>query len=312
MIESLIKQENKGRKAAINKLNSYLTNPGRFSILIIGHRGTGKTHWLKELQKVHEKSGFNLKSIFFLTALKANSFTEKKWEDLLNNNNKGLFVITDVEELTKESQSLLFEGISTGEGGKFGFKEKIFDLRIAFTTTKSISALRDTETYLTHKFFDRICQFAVKFPCYQRGDNNIWKDFKKTWKKMCFEKQNTLPGIELKEWLESTSIILHGNFRDLDKLAINWHNYRLQEGFKEENILNLVQSDFFNFYRFPEHNDDIKKTFEIDEDSNWYDNKDNFKAAYTKYLKEKHGTLRKGAKEAGVSYRTMERWSNGK
>ena len=311
-IDSLIKNENSKRKTAITKLNVYLTNPGRFSILIIGFRGTGKAHWLTELQKLHKEANLNLDSITFINALKANGFSEVDWIKTFKNTNNGLLVITDIEELTKKNQAVLFEGISTGEGGKFGFKKKEYIIRIAFTSTKSISILRDSETYLTHKFFDRICQFAVKLPSYSDGNINVWKDFKKTWNKMCFEQHNKIPGNELKEWLENSSIILHGNFRDLDKLAINWHNYRLQDTIEEENILSHVKSDFDEFYRFPEHNQDLKRTFEISEDLPWIDNLDNFKEAYTRFIKEKHGTLKQGAKKAGISYRTMERWENGR
>ncbi|WP_405293744.1 sigma 54-interacting transcriptional regulator [Algibacter sp. Ld11] len=311
-IENLIKKENTKRKPSIKKLNSYLTNPGRFSILVIGQRGTGKAHWLTQIQIKHQSASKNLENINFVNAKKSNDFTDIQWENTFKKSNNGLLVITDIEELNKEAQASLFEGISTGKGGKFGFREKVFDIRIAFTTTKSISSLRDSETYLTHKFFDRICQFAVKFPSYQRGDRNTWKDFKKTWHKMCFEEHNTLPGEELKEWLENGNIILHGNFRDLDKLAINWHNYRLQDDIQEENILELVKSDFNDFYRFPEHNDNLKREFEISDDITWNDNLDNFKEAYTRFIKEKYGSLKQGAKKAGISYRTMERWANGK
>lgn len=311
-IESLIKSENKQRKQAIKKLNSFLTNPGRFSVLVIGFRGTGKAHWLTQIQELHKRSTNNLDTIIFINAIKASRFTEKDWIDTFEEANNGLLVITDTEELTKAGQAVLFEGISTGEGGKFGFKKKEYDIRIAFTSTKSISSLRDSETYLTHKFFDRICQFAVKLPSYKEANIKIWQDFVKTWKKMNFEQHNKLPGNELKEWLKNGNIILHGNFRDLDKLAINWHNYRLQKGIDEENILELVKSDFNDFYRFPEHNDNLKREFEISEDLPWNDNLDNFKEAYTRFIKERYGSLRQGAKKAGISYRTMERWANGK
>lgn len=311
-IKELLKNENNKRKEAINKLNSYLTNPGRFSILVIGNRGTGKTHWLNQLQITHKSTSKNLDNISFINAIKSNHFTNTEWENIFKKSNNGLLVINDIEELNKKGQATLFEGISTGEGGKFGFNKKKYDLRIAFTSTKSISTLRDNETYLTHKFFDRICQLAVKLPFYVGADKSIWRDFKKTWKKMCFKEHNKLPGNELKEWLENGNNILHGNFRDLDKLAINWHNYRLQINTKEENILNLVKSDFNEFYRFPEHNDNLKRKFEISEDITWQDNLDNFKEAYTRFIKEKDGSLKQGAKRAGVSYRTMERWENSK
>lgn len=305
-LTKIFRNETKQRKKSITKLHSYLTNPGRFSVLLLGLRGTGKKHWLKKIQHIYKDDELNLNSIVFASALAANKKKETDWDNLFKLSNNGLLVISDIESLNKESQGILFEGISTGKGGKFGFNEKKYDIRIAFTSSKSISTLRDTETYLSHYFFDRICQFAVKLPSFEEANKTIWADFKKSWDKMCFEKHNNYPN-NLKKWLETFNQPLHGNFRDLDKLAINWHNYRLQEK-KEEDILNLVKSDFISFYHFPEHNSDVNNLMEISEDQSWSKNLDNFRAFYKNYLIEKYGSIRKGAKISGLSHRTIESW----
>lgn len=305
-IIKLIKGEGKKRKAAIIKLNSYLTNPGRFSILILGFRGTGKAHWLKEIQNIYKEDNKILDHIVSISAFNTNKYNEQDWTNLFNDSDNGLLVISDIEDLNKESQGLLFNGISTGDGGMFGFKEKEFNIRIAFTSTKDITTLRDNETYLTHKFFDRICQFAVKMPTFDEANYFIWEDFKKSWDKMSFESHNEYPE-GLKIWLNKLESPLYGNFRDLDKLAINWHNYRLLNK-KEDKILKLVRDDFFNYYHFPEHKTDINNEFEISKSTGWDGNLKNFRLFYKNYIKTKHGSLRKGEIESKMSYRTMEGW----
>ncbi|QHI35294.1 hypothetical protein IMCC3317_06400 [Kordia antarctica] len=307
-MNDLFKTEIGKRREAVQKLNSFITNPGRFSILFLGSRGTGKAHWLKELQEFYKKEAdLNLQKSVFIGAANSNKNGENDWIKIFEKVNHGLLVITDVEELTKESQALLFKGISSGQGGKFGFDKKEYDIRIAFTSTKSVSSLRDSEVYLAHKFFDRICQFAVELPSYKDYNRSIWKDFKKTWNKMSFEKENNLPEGKLREWLENQGHSFYGNFRDLDKIAVNWHNYRLQ-GNSEEKILDLLRKDFDRFYKFPEHSDNFIKEFQISEDSNWKANLNDFKLFYKQYISEKYGSLRKGETETAISYRTMERW----
>jgi predicted AAA+ superfamily ATPase len=44
------------RKTPIEDLIGYLHNPGRFSVLVLGARGTGKTHWLNEISKANKQN----------------------------------------------------------------------------------------------------------------------------------------------------------------------------------------------------------------------------------------------------------------
>lgn len=303
----LLKSESKRRKEAISKLHSYVINPGRFSILLLGARGTGKTYWLQELQNLYKTKSIFLDNITLINSSVINSYSKSDWTKVFEKSNNGLLVIQDIENLNKESQALLFDGISTGQGGKIGFEKKEFDIRIAFTSSKNIALLRDNELYLSHKFFDRICQFAVELPSYEKGSSIIWKDFVKTWRKMNFQEHLDLPSTELKDWLESNNLTLFGNFRDLDKIAIIWHNYRLL-GTEEASILDKVKKDFINFCKYPENKSDGKKHLEIRSELSWDDNLHYFKMRYKEYIIAKYGSLKLGAKEAGNSYRTMERW----
>lgn len=301
-----LKSETKERTEAIRKLEGFLLNPGRFSVLVLGMRGTGKTHWLREIQKCHSTEK-HLTGLVVVNAALAKNSNQDYWNEKFKQADKKLLVIEDVENMSKESQEILFDGLSTGEGAKYGFGDKNFEFRIAFTSTFDIKTLRDTEEYLSHKFFDRISQFVVRLPSYTDSTKSIWKDFQLSWKKMKFEKSNDMPSIELRTWLENHSHELHGHFRDLDKIAINWHHYRII-GKKEDEILGLVTQDFKELFHFPEHKSELSTAFHINGSLDWEGNLRKFKRHFKEWVKVEFGSLRKGEKKVGVSYRTIERW----
>jgi hypothetical protein len=305
-LEKILKSETKERADVICELEGFLLNPGRFSVLIIGMRGTGKSYWLELIQSSYSDDK-HLSGLVMVNAALAKNSNQDYWSETFKKANMKLMIVEDVEKLSKESQEILFDGLSTGHGAKYGFDEKKFEFRIAFTSTFDIKTLRDTEEYLSHKFFDRISQFVVKLPSYTDLNQTVWKDFQLTWKKMKFETNNDLPGLELKTWLEEHSQELHGHFRDLDKIAINWHHCRIS-GRKENEILSLVTEDFREWFHFPEHKSELFNAFHIDDSLDWEGNMRKFKKYYKEWVKVEYGSLRKGEKKSGVSYRTMERW----
>lgn len=299
-----LKNEPKQRKNAIEDLISFLTNPGRFSILVLGDRGTGKSHWIKKIA-LHYKEKDCLGKIVSINSLTINDKTEDYWDVKFKEADQGLLVIKDVEKLNNQTQAMLFEFLST-TNGKYGLNEKNFTCRIIFTSTFSIETLRDTEEFLSHYFFDRIAQLVTRFPSFSETDRSIWNDFKTTWDKMEFPKED-FPN-NFQSWIESNSQKLHGNFRDLDKLAINWRNYQLRKGFNDDDILKKVTSDFTSYFHFPEHKSELNDNYYIKENIDWNDNLNNFRLVYKNWIKNKYGSLRKGEKFAKVSHRTMERW----
>lgn len=304
----LLKSETKERKEAIEKLESFLLNPGRFSVLVLGMRGTGKTHWLQEVQKYNSLEK-HLKDLVAVNAALAKNSNQDYWQEKFQEaaEKKKLLVIEDVEKLSQESQEILFEGLSTGAGGKYGFGKKEFEFRIAFTSTFDVKKLRDTEEYLSHKFFDRISQFVVKFPSYKDGIKSIWGDFQLSWEKMKFQKLDEMPGTELMTWLESHSHELYGHFRDLDKIAINWHNYRIV-GKDESEILGLVTQDFRELFHSPERKPELSTAFHIESSLDWDGNLQKFRRHFKEWVKVEFGSLRKGEERIGISHRTIERW----
>ena len=285
------------RKKQIALLKSFLSNPGRFSILILGRRGTGKKIWIDKV--IPEISKENVVSVNAAICKPEKKF----WEQKLKEANKGLLLVEDVELLTLDNQQILFEGLGTTDG-KFGFESKIYEVRIVFTSSKHISSLRDTESYLNHKFFDRIAQLVVKFPDFNECGNFIDKDLKVTWEK--FEFKTAYP-ILLENWLKTNAQRLHGNFRDLDKLCINWNNYQIM-GWLEEKIFNRIKIDFENYYHFPVAKKEALFEVHFSQDKTYKDTLDDFKKQYKAWAKEEFGSLRSAEKVLGVSKRTMDRW----
>lgn len=66
-LAALLKSETKERTEAIRKLEGFLLNPGRFSVLVLGMRGTGKSHWINEIQKCNS-SDKHLKGLVVVNA----------------------------------------------------------------------------------------------------------------------------------------------------------------------------------------------------------------------------------------------------
>ena len=300
----LLKNQPKNRKEIVERLDNYLQNPGRFSILLLGKRGTGKSFWLDRIQNKNSKMSYSSGINYINSRLIEPSVVAIN--KLLSESNKKYLVIEDSERLSHTVQELLFEALSTGNG-KYGIGTKKYECRIVFTSSFEIKYLRDTEEYLIHKFFDRISQLVVELPSFTDAHRSVWKDFVATWDKMEFQEKNDIPGTSLQVWIEKTSHLFHGNFRDLDKIAINWHQWKLTS-LKEQDILDRVKNDFDNYFHFPEHRVDLSNAYHIEEGKTYDQLLHDFRMQVKDWAKSMYGTLRKAEKDLGVSYRTMERW----
>ncbi len=295
------------RRDSIGRLVGHLTNPGRFSVLVLAMRGAGKTHWLNEIVKNLKKNDC-LTDLVTVNGFIATNTNEHFWEDKFLKAEGKLLVIDEVEGLSKLTQSILFEFLSTSDG-KFGWIEKKHTCRILFTSTYDVKTLRDSEEYLLHKFFDRISQLVVTFPSFVSDGSSIWPDFRATWKKMEFPSKQVPVG-EFEVWLKQNARKLHGNFRDLDKLAINWQNYQLL-GLDETEIFSQVIDDFNKINHFPDHTSEIQNAFFVKEDIEDYSEVSReFKRFIRDLAKKKYGKLSKAPQQKpfGVHYRTMEGW----
>ncbi len=295
------------RDIAWSTLESYLIYPGRFSILLIGDQGTGKTYAVETLQQKHIKnecfSGIN----YVYSGLVEDTYSY--WQEVLDNSQDKILLLEEVEKLSQKSQDILFDCLSTNTG-LFGSYEKTVRCRPVFTSIFSIDQLRDDRRYLSAKFFDRISQFVVKMPNLKSLPRNIGTDFKTTWTKMAFRKKEVCPEVkgDLKAWLEREVDKLHGNFRDLDKIVVNWHNYRLQ-GLEDNEILIKVKQDFHGYLRNPKQTIYSDNVFVFIQDHTYSEIFDNFRSQLLKWAEKVYGNRKNAAECLKVNKRSIERWS---
>jgi transcriptional regulator with AAA-type ATPase domain len=293
------------RQEVIDKLTFFLCNPGNFSILVLGKHGVGKTHWLNELRNKLSTEKC-LSTISTINCGYKNNLTELEWLAEFEKAKDGLLIFDDAHKLTKSSQEILFEILST-HNGKYGLEEKSINCRVAFTSTRSIKTLRENREFWNTEFFDRVAQLVVEFPSYEKGSLMVKQDFAEIWENMKFKQHNSLPGNELIRWLENHGHQLHGNLRDLQKIAINWHQYRLMN-LKEEEILSKITLDFNQYFHYPEQSKDDSDGFFLKNGDSWDDIDKRFKAHAKKWANTEYGNLKAAAKVLGMGHRTFERW----
>ncbi|MDD2386096.1 MAG: sigma 54-interacting transcriptional regulator [Bacteroidales bacterium] len=303
------------RKNAIDKLEKMMNYPGRFPILVVGDTGTGKTHWVKHL--CNEAIEFSGKLIIEYGGLAEETY--EYWDGLVKKADKHFLLIKEVEKLSIKSQELLFKALST-ENGLYGFEEKNLTIRLIFTTCFPIEKIRDDRRYLTSKFFDRISQFVVEFPNFDQTQVNISEDFIATWEKMFGQEINPYKdkcpkGHHFIKWLEGEAYRMSGNFRDLDKIVINWNLHQIvsngnENGYSKEEILKIVKEDFKRFLHNPNQKIYEDNTFVFEESLNYGEIMDSFRINLKKWvLAYNNNDKIKAANMLGISYRTMERWT---
>lgn len=292
------------RKEAIRKLQFFLENPGYFSILLTGENGTGKQFTLETILK-EKQIGF-----YYPFQIGGNVETIKKIFE------KDYIVIKNTEELNELQQNILFEALSTNDGS-IGIEPNRGLKRIIFTSSFDIESLKESQK-LSNYFWGRISQLAVHFPSFKDNKRNIYNDFNSVWEKMNFENYNKCPNnSEFEYWLRENCGTFSGNFRDLDKIAILWHQYRIIEyhnqnqDYKsdiEARIFPKVRADFESFTRFPTTKPDNTNLFEFEKGKSWEQIERNFKSKFKTWAKKEYGTIKNATQELNMPYRKMDKW----
>lgn len=300
-------KEHKTREECAKKLKSFLINPGNFSILILGRAGTGKSYIIdliaEDIKEKYSYGGIPIREY-------ASLCEESKvfWTSLLKKSDNKILVIEEVERLTVINQDLLFDAIST-QNGLYGFEKKEFSCRLVFTSNLPINKLRDDRRFLQSRFFDRISQFVLMMPSFSTTWSIIEQDFKETWRKMDFKVKTKVPKVtpDMKVWLVDFAQSSHGNFRDLDKIVINWHNYRI-EGNTDDQILTLIKKDFKEYLFSPSPKIDYENVFIFQRDTKIAEILQNFKHSLRKWSEIEYGNKHEAARALGMSVRTLERY----
>jgi len=315
------------RMKAFEKLKVFLGNPGKFCLIILGGRGSGKHFAIesafKEI-KTEDNDELCLKKIEFIAAVKVPS-TETELDEWFMKNTFKTLVIEDVEQLTSEQQDLLFTALSTTDG-TFGINER-FKLRIAFTSSKNVDELREDENQLKGLFWDRISQLVVEFPTYQDESGYILEDFQATWVKMKFQETKGFEhfgkqpkNAALERFLEEYAEKFEGGFRDLDKLACMYFNYRILHYGKikkiddtiEKRIVEDIKNDFIGKSQLHSSWGNDFSTFQIKPGFTMDDLIGQFKIQVRNWGKKTYDTYALAEKKLGLGQGTMKNWTEKK
>jgi hypothetical protein len=313
------------RESALEKLKVFLVNPGMFSLIVVGERGVGKRYSIEKVfENIKEESEKLLveKCMTGLEFVEASSLPlNLNFDEFLSQYKNKTLVIDDVDQLHEELQKPLFLALST-TNGKFGTNNDI-PLRILFTSNKSADELREDGKHLKGILWDRISQLIIEFPSYKTDNSTIQKDFIATWKKMSFEKLQDLipfastPGnARFQKFLEDKSPYFEGGFRDLDKIACLYFNYRIYHyGLKrklEEDIENLVVKsvidDFSSKLKTQNNTEYALGTFKFTDDTLMKELERKFKIQVKQWAKRKHHTISNAEKKLGLGQGTMKNW----
>lgn len=311
------------RMEALRKLTAFLANPGKFCLIVHGSRGTGK-HFAIEtaFNKIRIDADIQL-------CLQALKFIEPidipedstELDKLFKENENNTIVIENVEELTETQQKLLFKALSTTDG-TFGIGENI-NLRIAFTSSKDIDALRTDKDLLIGIFWDRISQLIVEFPSYKKEGTEILKDFYSTWKKMKFEDTKdykhlagTPKNAKLEKFLEDNAENFEGGFRDLDKIACLYFNYRIfhYNGKKkidediEKTVVDSVTSDFFSKSQMHDNSGNNASVFQFEIGLKYQELLGRYKMQLRRWAVKEYGTVAKAEVKLGFKPGSMKNY----
>ena len=195
------------------------------------------------------------------------------------------------------------------------------------TFNNDVDLLREGGKYLTGLFWDRISQLIVELPSYKQESESIIPDFKATWGKMNFKKNteyNSFIGLPknayFEKFLEDNADKLEGGFRDLDKIACMYFNYRIYHyGEKrkiddkiEKKIDESVKRDFFSKSQMQGSSGNDESVFYIRPGFTMDELNGQFKIQVRKWAKKEHGTIKKAEQKLGLGAGTMKNYVPGK
>lgn len=220
------------------ELETFFNNPGRFSVLVLGARGIGKSRVVNEVGKKvrsHAPTYFNCASVEGDTMALSELFGHKKGaftgavsdkSGLFHEANRsGMLFFDEIHNLNKRVQEKLMTALQTvehkAERGWYRFrrvgsdKEEFARFQPVFASNKPVHQL---EKKLLPDFFDRINQLSLYLPSLQEQGVKPSSAFATVWKNMLFKQSLPADATGFNAWLDN--LPLSGNYRDLEKIAI--------------------------------------------------------------------------------------------
>ena len=289
-------------KSTIELFQGAIDNANTVSILLSGPSGSGKTH---TIERVLEERKLKRK---YLSATFA-PITSEGWFALMGElmrDQVKVLIVDNIEDMPMPAQAAMFHAFSNTYGELSSFPDSSYGVKAVFTTVKSITELRSSADMLMPHVYDRISQLIIRFyPL--TNTQNLWARFKEVWKALDFQKENHLPSEGgLRQWITGNVEKMNGNYRDLEKLAIRWHNRRLMK-FEEDRILENINREYkeVGFGAEPEEDGAV---FRFSTLRDWASIDQEFRRFIRDWALKEYGSAKAAADALDVSPRTMERW----
>ena len=268
------------------KFKTYLKQG--FSILLLGERGIGKSHMAQKYAKDENIKNFiavNCASFIDshiaeaeLFGYRKGAFTDAKEDKkgLIEAADGGILFMDEIHTLPKDIQFKLMRAFATDEENKMTIRrigdtrEKKIQLKaLIFASNRTIEQLREV---LLPDFFDRIAQLIIELPPLRQTPEIIPEAFKIIWEQLRFHEIgyefNNYPGKDkqLLDWIQE--LPLYGNYRDLQKIAINYKTYLefpkyLKEMIPQKTAFEYTKAMFIK-YLTNTHKADCKEYFSED------------------------------------------------
>ena len=221
------------------ELESFFKNPGRFSVLVLGARGIGKSRMINEVgEKVRGASPtyFNCASVEGDTMALSELFGHLKGAFTGADSEKpglfraaqrtGMLFFDEIHNLNKRVQEKLMTALQTvehkGRPGWYRFRkvgpdapEEFVRFQPVFASNRTVEEL---EKMLLPDFFDRINQLGLYLSSLQEQGVKPSEAFTTVWKNMLFKQSIPVDASAFNTWLDS--LPLAGNYRDIEKIAI--------------------------------------------------------------------------------------------
>jgi transcriptional regulator with AAA-type ATPase domain len=324
------------RKVAEIKLRGYLKSG--FPILLLGNRGTGKTHWIKQFAE-------NQPVGYFSCNKGLDSWDEKtgRWRghrelvkimETAAEADGGIFFLDDIDQLAIPLQKRLMYLLRGYKNKQLCIDvptSKTVNCNIVFASNKPVDELwldpnphlkddnfftkpnAGNENHLIPEFYDFISQQVVELPSLRAERKERVSDWKSVWKNMNLG--STIPDyLEFYEWL--TPLTLAGNFRDLEKIALRYHTFQTVFSKEEKtslgysNALDFVKDEYENYQKI-----NSKTYFNFTDDKKTSKMLTEYKSLLYEWAiqryKTKEGIL-EHFKELGerISLKTLYNWQN--
>lgn len=247
------------------ELESFFKNPGRFSVLVLGARGIGKSKMINEVgERVlgHAPTYFNCASVEGDTMALSELFGHLKGAFTGADSEKpglfraaqrtGMLFFDEIHNLNKRVQEKLMTALQTvehkGSPGWYRFRkvgpdapEEFVRFQPVFASNRTVEEL---EKMLLPDLFDRINQLGLYLPSLQEQGVKPSAAFATVWKNMLFKQSIPADTLAFNTWLDS--LPLAGNYRDLEKIAILLQQALIN---KDKDPFGYAQRRFDKFHR---------------------------------------------------------------